>query len=75
VNKAQWITISIGILIVAALFLFGRTGPHKSGIAKTLKELLSLPSVAVAVLSVLFSEVSEVSVAKQFNPSPQAKRP
>jgi len=34
VNKAQWITISIGVLIVAALFLFGRTGPHKSGIAK-----------------------------------------
>jgi len=34
VNKAQWITITIGVLIVAALFLFGRTGPHKSGITK-----------------------------------------
>ena len=33
-NKVQWITIGIGVLIVAALFLFGRTGPHKSGIAK-----------------------------------------
>lgn len=33
-NKAQWITIGIGVLIVAALFLFGRTGPYKSGIAK-----------------------------------------
>ena len=33
-NKAQWITITIGVLIVAALFLFGRTGPHKNGITK-----------------------------------------
>jgi tetratricopeptide (TPR) repeat protein len=34
VNKAQWITIGIGVLIVSALFFFGRTGPHKNGIAK-----------------------------------------
>lgn len=36
-NKAQWITIVIGILIVAGLFLFGRTGPYKSEITKTIQ--------------------------------------
>ena len=34
-NKAQWITIAVGVLIVAGLFLFGRTGPYKSEITKT----------------------------------------
>lgn len=33
-KKSQWIIIGVGVLIVAALFLFGRTGPHKSEIAK-----------------------------------------
>ena len=28
-NKAQWILIAIGVLIVAGLFQFGRTGPYK----------------------------------------------
>jgi len=37
VNKAQWITIAIGVLIVAGLFLFGRTGPYKSEITKTVQ--------------------------------------
>ena len=36
-NKAQWITIAIGVLIVAGLFLFGRTGPYKSEITKTIQ--------------------------------------
>ena len=36
-NKAQWITIAIGVLIVAGLFLFGRTGPYKSEITKTVQ--------------------------------------
>lgn len=33
-NKAQWITITVGVLIVAGLFLFGRTGPYKSEIIR-----------------------------------------
>jgi len=39
VNKAQWITIAVGVLIVAGLFLFGRTGPYKSEITKTAQSI------------------------------------
>jgi tetratricopeptide (TPR) repeat protein len=39
VNKAQWITIAIGVLIVAGLFRFGRTGPYKSEITKTVQSI------------------------------------
>ena len=38
-NKAQWITIAIGVLIVAGLFRFGRTGPYKSEITKTVQSI------------------------------------
>ena len=38
-NKAQWITITIGVLIVAGLFRFGRTGPYKSEITKTVQSI------------------------------------
>lgn len=38
-NKAQWITIVIGILIITGLFRFGRTGPHKSEITKTTQSI------------------------------------
>ena len=34
-NKAQWILIAIGVLIVAGLFQFGRTGPYKGEMSKT----------------------------------------
>jgi tetratricopeptide (TPR) repeat protein len=37
VNKVQWLTIVIGVLVVAGLFYFGRTGPHKSEIPKTIQ--------------------------------------
>ena len=50
-NKAQWITIGIGILIVAALFLFGRTGPYKSGISKNFQ---STPQSELSADSILF---------------------
>ena len=50
-NKAQWITIGIGILIVAALFLFGRTGPYKSGISKSFQ---STPQSELSADSILF---------------------
>ena len=50
-NKAQWITIGISILIVAALFLFGRTGPYKSGIAKNFQ---SSPQSELTTDSILF---------------------
>ena len=33
-NKAQWLTIVIGVLVVAALFYYGRTGPYKGEIPK-----------------------------------------
>jgi tetratricopeptide (TPR) repeat protein len=51
VNKAQWITIGIGVLIVAALFLFGRTGPYKSGISKSFQ---STPQSELSADSILF---------------------
>ena len=50
-NKAQWITIVIGVLIVAALFLFGRTGPYKSAIAKNFQ---STPQNELTADSILF---------------------
>ena len=50
-NKAQWITICIGVLVVAALFLFGRTGPYKSGTAKNFQ---SSPQSELTVDSILF---------------------
>jgi len=39
VNKVRWITIAIGVLIVAGLFRFGRTGPYKSEITKTVQSI------------------------------------
>jgi tetratricopeptide (TPR) repeat protein len=39
VNKAQWITIAVGVLIVAGLFRFGRTGPYKSEIKQTAQSI------------------------------------
>jgi len=39
VNKAQWITIAIGVLIVAGLFRFGRTGPYKNEIKQTAQSI------------------------------------
>ena len=39
-NKAQWITIAVGVLIVAGLFLFGRTGPYKSEITKAVEPIV-----------------------------------
>ena len=30
-NKAQWIVVGIGVLLVSGLFIFGRTGPYKTG--------------------------------------------
>ena len=50
-NKAQWITIGVGVLIAAALFLFGRTGPYKSGIAKNFQ---SSPQSELTTDSILF---------------------
>jgi tetratricopeptide (TPR) repeat protein len=51
VNKAQWITIGIGVLIVAALFLFGRTGPYKSGVAKSFQSTSQSELTADSILS------------------------
>jgi len=34
-NKAQWIIIGIGILLVAGLYRFGRTSPYKTEIKKS----------------------------------------
>ena len=50
-NKAQWITIGIGVLIVSALFFFGRTGPYKSGISKNFQ---STPQSELSADSILF---------------------
>jgi tetratricopeptide (TPR) repeat protein len=51
VNKAQWITIGIGVLMVAGLFLFGRTGPYKS---ETIKTVQSTTQNELTVDSILF---------------------
>jgi tetratricopeptide (TPR) repeat protein len=61
VNKAQWITISIGVLIVAALFLFGRTGPHKNGVAKNFQ---SSPQSELTADSILFHAKEILSPAQ-----------
>jgi tetratricopeptide (TPR) repeat protein len=37
VNKAQWIVIGGGVLLVAGLFIFGRTGPLRSEIKKNVQ--------------------------------------
>ena len=50
-NKAQWILIAIGILIVAGLFQFGRTGPYKSETAKT---AASIAANEITTDSILF---------------------
>ena len=39
-NKAQWITIAVGVLIVAGLFRFGRTGPYKGEIIKAAESIV-----------------------------------
>ena len=36
-NRDQWIIIAIGVLVVAGLFRFGRTGPYKNEITKTVQ--------------------------------------
>jgi len=51
VNKAQWITIGIGVLIVSALFFFGRTGPYKNGIVKNFQ---ASPQSELTADSILF---------------------
>ena len=49
-NKAQWITICIGVLIVSALFLFGRTGPYKSATAKNFQSSTQSELTADSIL-------------------------
>jgi tetratricopeptide (TPR) repeat protein len=51
VNKAQWITIGIGALIVTGIFRFGRTGPYKSEIKKS---VLSSTQNELTADSILF---------------------
>ena len=60
-NKAQWITISIGVLVVAALFLFGRTGPYKNAIAKNFQ---STPQGELTADSILFHAKEILSPAQ-----------
>ena len=40
-NKAQWITIGIGILLVAGLFRYGRTSPYKTQTKSPLQQTTS----------------------------------
>ena len=61
-NKAQWITICIGVLIVAALFLFGRTGPYKSGTAKNFQS--TTPQSELTADSILFHAKEILSPAQ-----------
>jgi len=41
VNKAQWITIGVGVLLVAGLFRYGKTSPHKSQTFKAAQQATS----------------------------------
>jgi tetratricopeptide (TPR) repeat protein len=34
-KKAQWIVVFIGVILIAALFLFGKTSLNKAGVSKT----------------------------------------
>ena len=40
-NKAQWITIGIGVLLVAGLFRYGRTSPHKSETKRPVQQTMN----------------------------------
>jgi len=51
VNKAQWITIGVGVLMILGLFLFGRTGPYKS---EKLKTVQSTTQSELSADSILF---------------------
>jgi len=62
VNKAQWITIAIGVLIVGGLFRFGRTGPHKSEIIKTVQ---SITPNEITTDSILFHVKETLSLAQR----------
>jgi tetratricopeptide (TPR) repeat protein len=61
VNKAQWITIAIGVLVVAGLFRFGRTGPYKSEITKTVQ---SITPNELTTDSILFHVKETLSAAQ-----------
>jgi len=61
VNKAQWITIAIGVLIVAGLFQFGRTGPYKS---ETPKAIQSTSANEITADSILFHVKESLSPAQ-----------
>ncbi len=37
-NKAQWITIGIGVLLVAGLFRYGRTSPYKTDTNRSVQQ-------------------------------------
>ena len=50
-NKAQWITIGVGVLMILGLFLFGRTGPYKS---EKLKTVQSTTQSELSADSILF---------------------
>ena len=60
-NKAQWITIGIGVLLVAGLFRYGRTSPHKTDIKRsvqqtTTKSELTTDSILYHAKEILNSE-------------------
>ena len=52
VNKVQWITIGIGVLLVAGLFRYGRTSPHRSETKKPIQQ--SVTQIDLSTDSVLF---------------------
>lgn len=49
-NKAQWITIGIGLLLVAGLYRFGRTTPYKSEVKKIASSTISTELTTDSIL-------------------------
>ena len=49
-NKAQWIVIGVGVLLVAALFRFGRTSPYKSEIKQPAQTAIQNEITADSIL-------------------------
>ncbi len=53
-NKAQWITISIGIILVAGLFLFGRTAAYRSKTSSGTQSIAHADHAELSSDSILF---------------------
>ena len=45
-NKAQWITIGIGVLLVAGLYRYGRTSPHRTDAKRPIQQTTTISDLS-----------------------------